>query len=279
MVLYSCDCCNYSSKLKGDYKRHLKTSKHIENIKTSHHNPQNIPNDPKKSSFDPQMIQFDPANDPVDKNLNCGFCDTSFTFFTNKRRHELHRCKNNPNVVNSIISEKNKTIETIENDKKQLYKQIELLLTKVGNTTTNIVNTQNIQLNNYGNEDLTHITDKFKESLIKIPYGMIPKLIEAIHFNDKVPANKNIIFPNKKENKIKIYNGSNWIYKDKDETINDLMDGKYFILDTFYDDNCDNLTRHNRFNYEKFRHYFDDKDKKVFTQIMNECELLFLNNR
>jgi hypothetical protein len=278
MVLYECVCCNFSSNLKANYKRHLKTPKHIDNVKNPNHNIINILNDPKKSMFDPQMIHFDPTNNPVSNKFNCGFCDTSFTFLTNKRRHELYRCKHNSNVVNSIIYEKNKTIETIENDKKQLYKQIELLLTKVGNTT-NIVNTQNIQLNNYGNEDLSHITDKFKESLIKIPYGMIPKLIEAIHFNDKIPANKNIIFPNKKENKIKIYNGSKWIYKDKEETINDLMDGKYFILDTFYDDNCDNLNRHNRFNYEKFRHYFDDKDKNLFTQIMNECELLFLNNR
>ena len=28
MVLYTCTLCNYSSKLKGDYKRHLKTLKH-----------------------------------------------------------------------------------------------------------------------------------------------------------------------------------------------------------------------------------------------------------
>ena len=87
--------------------------------------------------------------------------------------------------------------------KKYLYKQIEVLLTKVGNTTIN--NTQNIQLNNYGKEDMSHISDTLKTQLLKIPYGMIPKLIEAVHFSDEKPENKNIALTNKNDNKIKIF--------------------------------------------------------------------------
>ena len=57
-----------------------------------------------------------------------------------------------------------------DREKKLLYKQIEKLLDKVGNTTniqhnnieSNIQN--NIILNNYGKEDLSHITDTFKIS-------------------------------------------------------------------------------------------------------------------
>ena len=51
-------------------------------------------------------------------------------------------------------------------------------------------NTQNIQLNNYGKEDMSHISDTLKTQLLKIPYGMIPKMIEAVHFNDHVLKNK-----------------------------------------------------------------------------------------
>ena len=61
---------------------------------------------------------------------------------------------------------------------------------------------------------------------------MIPKMIEHIHFNDNVPENKNISLPNKKENIIKIFSGDKWVFKNKNEVINDLVDGKYFILDT-----------------------------------------------
>ena len=48
---------------------------------------------------------------------------------------------------------------------------------------------------------------------------MIPKLIEAVHFNDKKPENKNILLPNKKDKLIKVYKDNKWHYKTKDETL------------------------------------------------------------
>ena len=93
-------------------------------------------------------------------------------------------------------------------ERNELYKHIDKLLKKVGDTITNnnTENTSNnIQLNSYGNEDLSHITNKFKNNMLKIPYGAIPKLIEAVHFNPGKPENKNITFPNKKEKTIKIF--------------------------------------------------------------------------
>ena len=65
-----------------------------------------------------------------------------------------------------------------------------MLLDKVGNTTNNY--TQNIQLNSYGNEDITHITDKLKNEMLKLPFTAIPRMIEEIHFNNDKPENKNI---------------------------------------------------------------------------------------
>ena len=64
---------------------------------------------------------------------------------------------------------------------------------------------KNIQLNNYGSEDLSHITNQLKTEMIKMPYGMISKMIEHVHFNDEVPENKNIMITNSRDNKLKIY--------------------------------------------------------------------------
>ena len=52
--------------------------------------------------------------------------------------------------------------EKIERDKreKELMKQIELLLTKVGNTTT--IN-NNIIIRNFGEENVSYLTDTFLE--------------------------------------------------------------------------------------------------------------------
>jgi hypothetical protein len=282
MVMYNCMCCTFGSTIKTHYNRHLKTNKHKKNNKAYEaakmENILKTSTSVKKTS---KNIQKHPVNPNEKSKFYCDHCDESFTLYTNKRRHELHRCKSN---LNNIITEKNNTITKIEkiheNEKKQLYKQIELLLDKVGNTTTNITNnTQNIQLNNYGNEDLSHISDTLKGQLISMPYGMIPKLIEAVHFNDSMPGNKNIALTNKNDNKVKIFNGTKWIYKNKEETLNDLVDGKYFILDTYFEYNSNMLNKTNKSNYKKFRNYFDEKDKKLIEKLKNECELILLNNR
>ena len=282
MVFYNCNLCFFSSNIKSHYKRHLNTKKHINKNKEYLASKTNsILKTSKNIQKHPKNIQYNPPENCDYEQFYCDHCNKSFTLFTNKRRHELHRCKYN---LSKIINEKNNTISKIEkiheNEKNQLYKQIDMLIKKVGNTTNNILNnTQNIQLNHYGNEDLSHISDTLKGSLIKMPYGMIPKLIEAVHFNENKPENKNIVLTNKNDNKIKIFDGTKWIYKNKNETLNDLVDGKYFILDTFYECNSDTLNKSNKYNYEKFRNNFDDKDKKIIEQIKSECELLLLNNR
>ena len=93
-------------------------------------------------------------------------------------------------------------------------------LEHVGDTTNNITNNK-IILNCYGNEDMSHITDAFKAGLLKVPYVMIPKMIEEVHFNK--PENKNIYVPNKKQPLIKVYADNKWIFKDKKSTINELI--------------------------------------------------------
>ena len=296
MVLYTCGICNFSSTIKTHYKRHLKTKKHERNLKELPHqenifqnNPQIVRNNPQIVQNNPQIIQnipvaiqSNPATKKTHEKYKCDHCDEEFTLLSNKRRHELHRCKKNIKSFSEI--EKNEAILKIEkrheNEKKLLYKQIELLLSKVGNTTNHITNnTQNIQLNHYGNEDLSHISDSLKASLIKMPYRMIPKLIEAVHFNQNKPENKNILLANKNDNKIKIFDGNKWIYKNKEETLNDLVDGKYLILDTYYEQKSNSLEQISKNNYEKFRNIFDEKDKKLIEQLKNECELILLNNR
>ena len=114
----------------------------------------------------------------------------------------------------NIIKEQQDKIIRIEQEKEIMQKQIELLLDKVGDTM-NITTNQHIVLNCYGNEDLTHISKNFKLELLKIPYVMIPKLIKEVHFNQNIPQNNNIYLPNKKEPYVKIFEGQNWVYKDK----------------------------------------------------------------
>ena len=79
MVNYNCELCNYKTKLRGDYNKHLKTKKHQRNIleengcsedytnindlnkkKMTQNDPKKTQNDPKRPKNDPKR----PTNDP-----------------------------------------------------------------------------------------------------------------------------------------------------------------------------------------------------------------------
>ena len=344
MILYFCEVCNFSSNLKANFNRHLKTNKHkkqekaygLENDKKNKKGIKNVINRPQTTP-----IMQNLGSGVMKKTINnvcltykeigvanfmCFHCEKEFTSKSHMTRHLRNSCKKIPKngqnlqkngqnlqkngqnlpkkrpalippkkncVENSENLEKNKKnsnsekmiIQLLEHqrkifneERKELYKHINKLLNKVGNTTITNTTTSNtnIQLNSYGSEDLSHISETFKTEMLKIPYGAIPKMIEAVHFNDKRPENKNIVLSNKRDNKLKIFSGNKWIYKNKDDTLNNLINGKYFILDNHYETICDKLKI---INYEDFREKFDLNDKDILNKLKIDSELVLLNNR
>ena len=311
MPLYICKHCDYSTNLKGNYDRHIKTNKHrlkilciiptsISEGVMSQNEPKMSQNEPKRASDLPKSenpIKSDDLtiNDHISINIieslsqqnhnsykshnsnnlyKCEFCDEVFSSQANKRRHELHRCKNNEATLIKKLNEKEQYIKQMERERKELYKKIDELISKVGNTYN-----QNIILNNYGSEDTSHITDQFKTQLLKIPYMMIPKMIEAVHFSDDKPENKNIALTNKKENKVKVFKNNKWVYQNKKEVISDLMDNKYYTLDSHYEKYKDTLDNHCQGNYSQFKEYMNEEDKEFVDKLQEECENVLLTNR
>ena len=297
MKIYCCELCCFSSKLKTDYKRHLETIKHINNEHT--YVAKNIKiyiNDPKRPQNDPKMtpkktiktvkiIKFVYNNYGVSK-IRCEYCDKVFTSKSHLVRHIKNSCKK--------VTETSENLQTLkllkeqkkmfDHERKQLYKHIDKLLSKVGDTSithnnnnnTNVNTNNNIQLNSYGSEDLSHLTENFKTDMLKIPYGAIPKMIEAVHFNVHKPENKNIILTNKSDNKLKIFSNNKWEYQNKETALNNLINGKYFILDNHYESICDKLKL---LNFEEFRNKFDEEDTEILRKLKKESELVLLNNR
>ena len=279
MVLYKCKCCNFETKLKTDYTRHLKTKKHGRNINPDYSIEEEIAlktqKDPQKTQKDPQKTQKDPKRPQKNKHFSCIYCYETFTTYAHKRRHELHRCPDLPI--------KDMTIQELKKDKKKLEKKVDKLTDRIGNTTniqTNHTN-NNIKINSYGQEDVSHITEAFKTSLLSGPYGAIPKLIEAIHFNDTKPENKNVLLPNSNKNILKIKKGEKWIHKNKDMILLDLIDSKYVMLDDHFNliINGEKLSKFTKDIYTKFRDKYDDGDKCLISDIKGDCDLMILNNR
>ena len=136
----------------------------------------------------------------------------------------------------------------------------------------------NIVLNNYGQEDISHISDSMKMNLIKLPYDSVQKMIEQVHFNKKKPENKNIAITNKKEKMIKIYKNNKWAYRDRGEIIDDLIQINYNRLDDYYETEAkDKLsTMHNK-RYQKYQHKMDTDEIELIKTIKKDIEMIILS--
>ena len=212
--------------------------------------------------------------------LICEYCDKEFTRKDSLNRH-----------INKFCKIRKKNLEDIENikiehkkEKEKLYEYIEKLIEKSGDTNninieTNTQNNNQINLNNFGSEDISHISDKFMQKLLSIPYGMVPKLIEKVHFSNKRPENKNIALTNKKEKLIKIFKNNKWKYKNREEIMDELINTNYTRLDDFYSEKGKEKLKdsHNKI-YESFQDKFEGQDDNLHKKIKEDCELLLLSD-
>ena len=89
------------------------------------------------------------------------------------------------------------------------------------------------------------------------------------------------MLPNKKENLVKVFEGNKWVYKNKNETITDLVDSKYTIIDDHYEelDNDNKIPGNIKTTFTKFRKFYDEGDAEMVDKLKKECELVLLNNR
>tara|TARA_B100000768_G_C11256189_1_gene366505 strand:- start:657 stop:1589 length:933 start_codon:yes stop_codon:yes gene_type:complete len=309
MEQLKCIFCNYISKTKYNYIRHLKTKKHLKNVEKSKEILCGISIAPK---IEHKMNTNEHKTSKIEHKMNtkehkmntnahfapfCEYCGKIFKSLPSLNRHIKQYCK----VKKEIDEEK-------ENDKKEieeLKSQVNRLIDKVGNKVNLTYNTkvnknntleisnsntsftsqvqyienQNIQLNNFGKENLEMLTDEVKTQMIKGPYRMFPKMMELIYFNDKFPENKNIKLLNRKDDVLQIYDKEKgWKFVDKHETINDFLEDKSFEIDSYYDKNDINFNKFAKKTYQRFRELYESDDKMIWNRIIKQIDLVLWNN-
>jgi len=292
MTEYNCEYCDYNTKIRTHYQRHLTTNKHIKNsggelekgingsyittkipqktaylgekgIKLHKNTTKNHKNTTKNHIFQKYTKKYE-----------CKYCLKKYSRIDSLNRHIKEICK----------AKKEKDIEDQQNKEEidLLKTQIDKLIDKVGTKTynTNIGNTlnNNVQLNYFGKENLSMLTKDVKYQLIRGPFKMMPKLLEMIYFNKNYPENHTIKMVNKNKDVMKIHKKTGWELVDKKDTVEYMLEDKNYEVDSFFDNNIKEFSKFVNKTYKNFRILFDSRDKELWNQIKRDVDLLLWNN-
>ena len=294
MVMYSCPRCGYSNTIKTKIKAHF-MRKNICSATCS-----DIPIDecyrevlgeeyPKIEKGITKVSQeVSQSNTEVSQEVSqsitkvsqkvsqskcfeCEDCGETFNKKNNYYRHRKHYCKERDiftkNEVMGLLADSKNKDKLI----KELKNQIEVLLTKVGDTNYNQQNI--IVINAFGNENMKYIKEGDIAKMINEgPMSSIPRLLKQIHFNPSHKENHNVFIPNKKQKYAKIYNGDKWELQEKNRTIDDMTNKALKTIKYNFDEN-DNK------HWKKIMTKIDDDEKIIVDRIEGETELMILNNQ
>ena len=136
--------------------------------------------------------------------------------------------------------------------------------------------TNNIQINNYGSENIDYITDKVFKKLLAKPMSAITRLIELKHFHPKHPENHNVKITNIHDKYAKIYQDKKWLIKHKKDVVEDLVENGYADFEEFKDLNEDELAEKIKEKYLLMKKKYQDNFEKICTKselsIINESK-------
>lgn len=291
MPEYTCKCCNFKTKLKVDYERHLQTKKH------------------KKCSLNVALcstnvalcssnVAFSEKITTPKKVYECKYCKKILQHHTSLSRHIKYSCKYNKDEdlkeLARLFNEKekqknykdNELVQMIRKKDKQMenmQKQIDKLTNKLqiqninhGTVNTNSNNnTINIQLLNHKDTDYSHLTPKDYIMCINNCNYCVKTLIEKVHFNPDKPENMNIFLSNIKGKYIMIYKDNEWQIQDKKEKIDDLYDSNEMMLDIWYDEYKEKYPE----IMKSFKRYLKNKDGDQLLNKMKDEILMMLYNK
>ena len=211
---YVCKLCNKDFKQKSNYTVHINRKRPCINIKyiisdinTSAinnllDNVQDTHNNTQTPLYNTQITHYNTqkSENTIDK-LTCVLCNMKFS-----RKDALNRHINNYCKQNKIIEENKKLIEDNLKLKEQnefLSKQIVKTKTKtsINNQINNNIHTQNIQTQNnitinFGDEDMSKLTEDEILTSLKSLSNCFNNFVKIVHLNERLPQYSNILINN-----------------------------------------------------------------------------------
>jgi hypothetical protein len=200
------------------------------------------------------------------------------------KRHISKYCKIKTLQVCSNNSQTNTVLTQKVEEQQQLINQLIEALKTQGNTNIsncNNTNIQNIQINGFGNEDISFLTDGKKLMICDSVYGSVGKCIEVIHMDDQRPENKTIRIKSRKRNEVEKYNGKKqkWEVCDMKESMKELIEINFNRVNEFYnEDGIRKKMTSNKVN--RFDQFVDDvegEEPEVIKRLEDDVKKLIKN--
>ena len=192
--------------------------------------------------------------------ISCQYCYKTFTRNYNKNLHETS-CSKNPNSkIIKQCKEKDNKIQILEEE----IQKLKLAATTNNNcNVTNINgninnNTQNIIINNFGNEDISHVTKKQILRALRMNKECPVELVKLIHFNNDKPENHNIYKPNFKDKYVKYYENNIWKIGDLMKVVTELYLSKMDIAEEKFEELKQFLEETKK---DRFQYFLDNREE------------------
>ena len=287
---YYCEYCNYDAKVKSSYDKHIKTKKHLECIQNVS---KCIQMYPKNDQMYPKCIHL--KHSDIENKFKCKYCNKSYRYSQGLSKHIRYTCKKNKDedlqelvkLMNEQLNEQKEVMKEIqdkmnndlvirEKEIEKRDKQITKLSQKLQiNNNCNIIQNQynNIQLLNYKDTDISHLTQiDYINSLNRVNNG-VKTLIENIHYNPKKPENMNIYISNLKNKYVMVYENDKWELRD---FFDNIYEHKEILLEEWIENEQNNYPELR----DKFEKYLDNKENNsIYNLIKDDIKLMMYNNR
>jgi len=255
---------------------------YFDDPKTTQNDPFFLSNDPKTTQNDPFFLSNDPKTTQNDPFLNCcKFCNKIFKRKWHLSRH-LSTCKHKK-YGELVLIENNNKISEMEKEIKELKEVINKknTITNINTNTTNTTNNTNsnntIIINNFGYENIEHLSKQYLLNLFTKTHRAIPLLVEKIHFDPEHPENHNIKVTNKKLNYAEVVKDNKWVTTNKKKAIEDMIQNGYNIIEEKYTDNKEHISERKQERFENFKKKFDEEDKELIKDIKDDINISLIN--
>jgi len=255
---YICNQCNKEFTKKSNYDVHVNRKFKCNKNKDVSGSINNIPPISTKLPPSPAILPPSPAILPPNdtkiqlinntSNLTCTFCNKIFTRKDALLRHTNERCKlknQSFDKINEIIKENNKLKEEnyeLKNNFELIYKEIkeikESTISQVSKSKkinsnyshNNNNNTNNIQNNfivngsvNFGDEDISKISDDSKLKALKSLSKAFINYVQVVNLNEDHPENQNVLINNIRSNTGSVIEDNKIIQKAQIAIIDDVI--------------------------------------------------------